>query len=198
MIVLGLTGSIGMGKSATLALFAEMGAAIYDADATVHKLYAKGGAAVPLVEAAFPGVEKDGAIDRQELSKRVVGKPEAMKLLESIVHPLIGESRAAFFEAARQDGKDLVLLDVPLLFETGGEARVDTVVVVSAPSEIQRERVLAREGMTAEKFAAILARQTPDAEKRRRADFVIDTGQGLEAARQQVESVIAALRQGKD
>ena len=198
MKVIGLTGSIGMGKSTTAAMFEAQGVPVHDADAEVHALYDVGGEAVGRIEAAFPGVVKDGRVDRAALSHKVVGDPVALKALESIVHPLIGESRAAFFEAARQDGKDLVLLDVPLLFETGGEARVDTVVVVSAPAEIQRERVLAREGMTAEKFAAILARQTPDAEKRRRADFVIDTGQGLEAARQQVESVIAALRQGKD
>ncbi|MDB5452796.1 MAG: dephospho-CoA kinase [Caulobacteraceae bacterium] len=197
MKTVGLTGSIGMGKTTTAQMFAEEGVPVYDADAEVHRLYAEGGAAVPLVEAAFPGVVKDGAVDRAALSARVVGDPRALKALEEIVHPLVGLSRADFFEAARAAGADLVILDIPLLFETGGEARVESVVVVSAPAPVQRERVMARAGMTPEKFEAILTRQIPDAEKRARADFVIDTGQGLEAARDQVRQVIAALRQAR-
>jgi dephospho-CoA kinase len=194
MKVIGLTGSIGMGKSTTADLFAAEGVPVHDADAEVHALYDVGGRAVPLIEAVFPDVVKEGRVNRAALSHRVVGDAAALKQLEEIVHPLMGEARAAFFEAARQAGKDLVLVDVPLLFETGGEARVDVVVVVSAPAEQQRERVLARGGMTPEKFAAILARQMPDAEKRKRADYVIDTGRGIDAAREQVRSVIAALR----
>ena len=194
MIVLGLTGSIGMGKSTTAKMFVEEGAPVYDADAAVHALYAKGGAAVPLVEAAFPGVTRDGAVDRQALGARVLDNPEALRALERIVHPLVGADRAKFVEDARKAGADIVVFDIPLLYETGGEARVDKVAVVSAPAGIQRERVLARPGMTAEKLQAILARQTPDAEKRRRADFIIETGEGLEHAREQVRQVIAALR----
>lgn len=194
MIVVGLTGSIGMGKSTTAAMFAAEGVRVYDADAEVHRLYAKGGAAVEPIAAAFPGVVADGAVDRALLSQQVVGNPEAMKRLEAIVHPLVGASRLDFFESARKAGADMVALDIPLLFETGGDGAMDAVVVVSAPPDVQRERVLARPGMTAEKFEAILARQTPDAEKRARADFVIDTGQGLEAAREQVRAVLAALR----
>ena len=195
MIVLGLTGSIGMGKSTTAQMFADEGVPIYDADAEVHRLYSKGGKAVPLVDAAFPGVIRDGAVDRAALSARVVGDPPALKALEEIVHPMVGESRAGFFETARQAGAAMVILDIPLLFETGGEGRVDKVVVVSAPADQQRERVLAREGMTLEKFEAINARQVPDAEKRRRADYVIDTGGDFEDTKAQVRQVIAALRQ---
>lgn len=194
MIVLGLTGSIGMGKSTTAAMFQAMGAPVYDADAAVHALYAPGGAAVALLEAAFPGVVKDGAVDRAALSAQVVGKPEAMSRLEAIVHPLVGHSRVGFFEGATAAGADVVVLDIPLLFETGGEKAVDAVVVVSAPAELQRARVLERPGMTPEKLDGILARQLPDAEKRARADFVIDTGRGLEPARVQVAEVLAAVR----
>ena len=194
MIVVDLTGSIGMGKSTTAAMFAAEGAPVYDADAEVHALYAEGGAAVGPVGAAFPGVVKDGAVDRAALSAQVVGNPEALKRLEAIVHPLVGAARAEFFERAARDGADLVVLDIPLLFETGGEKRVDAVVVVSAPPETQRARVLARPGMTAEKLDAILARQMHDAEKRARAHFVVDTGRGLEAARLQVREVVETLR----
>lgn len=197
MITAALTGSIGMGKSTTAAMFAAEGVPVYDADAEVHRLYAEGGAAVAPVEAAFPGVTKEGAIDRGALGARVLGEPEALRRLEQIVHPLLGATRAAFFTRAQADGADLVLLDIPLLFETGGETRVDAVVVVSAPADVQRVRVLERPGMTPEKLDAILARQVPDAEKRRRADFVIDTGQGLEAARAQVRETIAKLRHRK-
>ena len=194
MIVLGLTGSIGMGKSTTAAMFAAEGAPVYDADAAVHQLYAKGGLAAPLIEAAFPGTTEDGGVDRTKLSAAVMGDPAALAKLESIVHPLVGRSRAGFFEAAEAAGSDVVVLDIPLLFETGGESRVDSVVVVSAPADTHGERVLARPGMTAEKLDAILTRQLPDAEKRARADYVIDTGRGLEAAREQVRSVLAAVR----
>lgn len=198
MLVLGLTGSIGMGKSTTSAMFEAEGAPVYDSDAAVHALYAAGGAAVAPVEAAFPGVVVDGAIDRAKLSARVVGDPEALAKLEALVHPLVGADRIGFFQKAQAEGRDIVVLDIPLLFETNGQKSVDKVVVVSAPPEVQRARVLARPGMTPEKFEAILARQLPDAEKRARADFVIDTGQGLEHARQQVRDLLTLLRTSGD
>jgi dephospho-CoA kinase len=194
MIILGLTGSIGMGKSTTAQMFIAQGVPVYDSDAAVHALYAQGGAAVAPVEAAFPGVVVDGAIDRARLSQRVLGNPEALKALEAIVHPLVGADRAGFFADAVGKGADIVVLDVPLLYETGGDRKVDKVVVVSAPADLQRQRVLARPGMDAAKFEAILARQTPDAEKRARADFVVDTGQGLEHAHQQVRDLLSRLR----
>lgn len=194
MITVGLTGSIGMGKSTTAEMFAAQGAPVYDADAEVRRLYAAGGAAVALVEAAFPGVTVDGAIDRGLLGARVLGQPDALARLNGVVHPLMGAARAAFFEAARAQGAPIVVLDIPLLFETGGERNVDATVVVSAPAETQRERVLARPGMTAEKFEAILAAQTPDAEKRARADYVVDTSHGLQAARDQVAAILGDLR----
>lgn len=194
MIILGLTGSIGMGKSTTAKMFEAEGAPVYDSDAAVHALYSVGGAAVAPVEAAFPGVVVDGAIDRAKLSAQVVGDPEALEKLEAIVHPLVGAHRIGFFEKAQADGHDIVVLDVPLLYETGGQKNVHKVVVVSAPADVQRERVLARPGMTAEKFEAILARQLPDAEKRARADFVVDTGKGLEAAHDQVRDILTLLR----
>jgi dephospho-CoA kinase len=194
MLILGLTGSIGMGKSTTAAMFEAEGVPVYDSDAAVHALYAAGGAAVAPVEAAFPGVLTDGAIDRAKLSAKVVGNPEALAKLEAIVHPLVGADRIGFFQKAQAEGRDIVVLDVPLLFETGGEKSVHKVVVVSAPPEAQRARVLARPEMTPEKFEAILARQTPDAEKRARADFVIDTGQGVEHARKQVRDLLTLLR----
>jgi len=192
MIIIGLTGSVGMGKSTTAAMFAAAGVPVFDADAAVHRLY-KGAGAAP-VEAAFPGVTKDGAIDREELGRRVIGRPEAMTRLEAIVHPLVRDVRETFLAEAREAGSDMVVLDIPLLYETGGEAGVDTVVLVSAPKAVQKARVLARPGMTEERFEAILAKQMPDAEKRRRADHVIETGDGLEAAERQVRAVIAALR----
>ncbi|PHP68618.1 dephospho-CoA kinase [Zhengella mangrovi] len=191
MRIVGLTGSIGMGKSTTAAMFADAGIPVHDADATVHRLYA--GRAAPLVEAAFPGTVVDGAVDRNRLSAAVVGKADAMKRLEAIVHPLVREEEQAFLESARSAGAPFGILDIPLLFETGGDRRVDAIIVVSADAALQRERVLARPGMTEEKFEAILARQVPDAEKRARADFVIDTGHGLDHARAQVADVIAAL-----
>ena len=194
MIRVGLTGSIGMGKSTTTAMFSEAGCPVYDADAQVHRLYSPGGAAVAPVEAAFPGVSVDGAIDRARLSNRVLGDPEALKRLNAIVWPLVGAARADFIRQAQSAGAALAIFDIPLLYETGGEASVDVVVVVSAPADVQRQRVLARPGMTEPKFAAILAAQTPDAEKRARADFVVDTGAGLDAARARVAQIIAALR----
>ncbi len=196
MITIGLTGSIGMGKSTTAAMFAEAGAPVYDADAEVHKLQAKGGAAVEAIEAAFPGVVKDGAVDRQTLGERVFGYPEALNRLNGIIYPMLGSGRAAFFAAAEARGCDMVVLDIPKLFETGGEARMDAVVVVSAPEAVQRERVLARPGYSEARLDAILANQMHDAEKRARADFVIDTSQGFEHAREQVREVIAAIRAG--
>lgn len=194
MILLGLTGSIGMGKSTTAAMFREAGVPVYDADAAVADLYAPGGAAVGPVGEAFPGVVKGGAIDREALRQAVLGNPEALKRLNGIVHPLVGRDRGKFFEAAQAMGADMVVLDIPLLFETGGHANMDAVVVVSAPAEMQRERVLARPGMTPDRLDAILAQQTPDAEKRARAHFVVDTGQGLEHARAQVGEIIAIMR----
>ncbi len=194
MLVLGLTGSIGMGKSTTAAMFEAEGVPVYDSDAAVHALYAAGGAAVAPVEAAFPGVVVDGAIDRAKLSAKVVGDPEALAKLEAIVHPLVGAHRIGFFQKAQAENHQIVVLDIPLLFETGGEKKVDKVVVVSAPADVQRARVLARPEMTPEKFEAILARQTPDAEKRARADFVIETGQGLDHARAQVRDLLTLLR----
>ena len=196
MITVGLTGSIGMGKSTTAAMFAAEGVPVYDADAEVHALYSRGGAAVAPLEAAFPGVVVDGAVDRALLSHRVVGQPEELKRLEAIVHPLVGESRVGFFQKAVPAGADIVILDIPLLFETGGEKRMDAVVVVSAPADLQRQRVLARPGMDEAKLDAILARQMPDAEKRARAHFVIDTSLGLDAARTQVRDVLKRLRAG--
>ncbi|MDB5480593.1 MAG: dephospho-CoA kinase [Caulobacteraceae bacterium] len=195
MMVLGLTGSVGMGKSTTAQMFADAGAPVYDADAEVHRLYARGGAAVPLIEAAFPGVVKDGAVDRALLRERVLGDPEALARLNGIVWPLMGAARADFFERARAAEAEVVVLDIPLLLETGGEKNVDAVVVVSAPADLQRERVLARPGMSPDKFDAILAAQMPDAEKCVRAHFVVDTSQGLEPARRQVEAIMATLRE---
>jgi dephospho-CoA kinase len=175
-------------------MFQAEGVPVYDSDAAVHALYVSGGAAVAPVDAAFPGVVVDGAIDRARLSAAVVGDPEALQKLEAIVHPLVGAHRIGFFEDAQAAGHDIVVLDVPLLYETGGDKKVHKVVVVSAPAEVQRARVLARPEMTEAKFEAILARQTPDAEKRARADFVIDTGQGLEHARGQVRDILTRLR----
>ncbi len=192
---LGLTGSMGMGKSTTASMFAARGLPVYDADAAVHAVYAPGGAAVAPLEAAFPGVTgEDGGIDRAKLRERVAGDEAAMKKLEAIVHPIVGAMQVAFMAKAVADGADIVVLDIPLLFENGGDRRVDAIVVVSAPEAVQRERVMARGQMTEEQFTAILARQTPDSEKRRRADFVINTGLGLDYAEAQVDEVIRALR----
>lgn len=193
MIILGLTGSIGMGKSTTGRMFADEGALVWDADAAVHRLYARGGAAVGPLGQAFPDVVVDGAVDRVRLAE-VLGRDEtAFKLLEAIVHPLVAQDRAQDLAAARAEGVRLAVLDIPLLFETGGDAFVDAVVVVTADPEVQAARVLARPGMTRERFEAILARQTPDAEKRRRADFLVDTGRGLETAREQVAQIVGTV-----
>ena len=196
MIIVGLTGSIGMGKSTTAAMFAEAGAAIFDADQAVAELYGPGGAAVEPIGEAFPGcASPDTGVDRAKLSSALQAAPEGFEVLEHIVHPLVAQSRAAFFERAEAESRQIVILDVPLLFETGQADQVDAVVVVSAPEDQQRARVLARPGMTKEKFEAILARQTPDALKREQADFVIETGHGLTAAREQVDTVMIALKE---
>jgi dephospho-CoA kinase len=192
MILLGLTGSIGMGKTTTAALFRQEGVPVYDADAAVHALYAPGGAAVAPVEAAFPGVCVNGMIDRQRLSARITCDPAALSRLEAIVHPLVAAERAAFLESAK--ASDVAVLDIPLLFETGAEVLVQAVVVVSAPPQVQRMRVLSRPGMSDAKLAALLARQTPDAEKRRRADFIIETDAGVEAAGLRVAEILATVR----
>lgn len=195
MIVIGLTGSIGMGKSTVTQMFAEAGAPGFDSDAAVHELYAPGGAAVAPVEAMFPGVVKDGGVDRVALSARVVGDDDAIGRLEAIVHPLVRRAQTRFLQAQRDAGAAFVVLDIPLLFEGSGARLVDKTVVVSAPADIQRARVLSRPGMTEEKFEAILARQMPDAEKRARADFVIDTSGSLDQTRRQVRAVLDALRE---
>lgn len=188
MFILGLTGSIGMGKSTTARLFAEEGVPVHDADDSVHALYE--GEAVPVIEAAFPGTTDHGKVDRQKLAKVVVGHPEALKRLEAIVHPLVAKARDRFLQAAKSGGSLVAVLDIPLLYETGGEKLVDAVVVVSASPEIQRQRVLKRPGMTIEKFETLLAKQMPDAEKRKRADFILDSGRGIEAARDQVREIL--------
>lgn len=188
MIVLGLTGSIGMGKTTTARMFADAGVPVHDADAEVHKLY--DGEATPRIEAAFPGTTRDGKVDRTKLAAAVIGRPEAMKTLEGIVHPLVAQARARFLREAEAAGAPVAVLDIPLLFETGGERLCDAVVVVSAPDHHQRARVLERPGMTVERFEALLAKQVPDAEKRRRADFVVDTSNGLDAARAQVADIL--------
>ncbi|MBN9584126.1 MAG: dephospho-CoA kinase [Afipia sp. 62-7] len=188
MLLLGLTGSIGMGKSTTAKLFEEAGVPVYDADATVHKIYE--GEAVPAVEAAFPGVTVNGRVDRQKLSAMVVNNAEAMKRLETIVHPMLRSHQLRFLSDVERSGAPVAVLDVPLLFETGGEKRVDAVVVVTTTPDVQRERILARENMTPDKLDAILARQIPDAEKRARADFVVDTSHGLEPVRQRIGEIL--------
>jgi dephospho-CoA kinase len=191
MIILGLTGSIAMGKSTTAKLFAEAGVPVYDADATVHRLYE--GEAAPAIEAAFPGTTVDGKVDRARLSARVVNDPAAIKRLEGIVHPMLGASRQKFLLDAEQSGAPVVVVDVPLLFETGGEKRVDAVVVVTTSPENQRERILARGTMSNEALDAILARQLPDAEKRKRADFVVDTSHGLDPVRERIRDILAEV-----
>lgn len=188
MIILGLTGSIGMGKSTTAKLFAEAGVPVYDADAAVHRLYE--GEAAAAIEAAFPGTTAQGKVDRARLSTCVVHDPAAMKRLEEIVHPMLGASRQRFLEEAERSGARVAVVDVPLLYETGGEKRVDAVVVVTTTPEIQRERILGRENMSDEKLDAILARQLPDLEKRKRADFVVDTSHGLEPVRARIRDIL--------
>lgn len=195
MIVVGLTGSIGMGKSTTARMFAEAGIPVNDADAVVHDLY-RSEAVTPIGD-AFPGSIRNGMVDRQELARQLVENPAKFRSLEAIVHPLVRRREGKFVEVNRVAGAEMVVLDIPLLFEVRGEDRVDVVVVVTCDPQIQRARVLARPGMTEEKLDMILSRQIPDQEKRRRADFLIDTGRGLEAARQRVDEVIAALQSGK-
>lgn len=190
MLVLGLTGSIGMGKSTTAKLFAEAGVPVYDADATVHKIYEN--EAVPAIEAAFPGTTLGGKVDRALLSAKVVHDPAAMKRLEGIVHPMLRAHHQQFLDDAESSGAPVAVVDVPLLFEIGGEKRVDAVVVVTTSPEVQRERILARDNMTPEKLDAILARQMPDAEKRKRADFVVDTSNGLDPVRLQIREILEA------
>ena len=191
MFVLGLTGSLGMGKSTTARFFAEEGVPLHDADAAVHRLYE--GEATALIEAAFPGTTSGGRVDRDKLAKKVLGDSAAIKKLETIIHPLVGRAEARFLdEAARKDAA-VVVLDIPLLFETGADRRCDAVVVVSAPADVQRARAFERPGMTEEKFQAILAKQMPDAEKRARADFVVDTSKGLDAARVQVREILGRI-----
>lgn len=191
MFVLGLTGSLGMGKSTTARFFVEAGVPVHDADAVVHKLYE--GEAVSAIEAAFPGTTAGGKVDRTRLAARVLNDPAALKRLEEIVHPLVHEAERRLLAEAQARGETVAVLDIPLLFETGGDERCDAVVVVSAPAEVQRARVLERSGMTIEKLESILAKQMPDAEKRRRADFVVDTSQGFEAARAQVRAILDAV-----
>lgn len=194
MILVGLTGSIGMGKSTVLRMFAGLGAAVWNADDAVHRLYARGGAAVAPIAAAFPEAVKGGAIDRDILSRLVIGAPEELRRLEAIVHPLVAADRQAFLRRVRQEGAEIAVLDIPLLFEKNYTSGFDAIAVVSAPPDVQRARVLARPGMSEEKFAAILAAQVPDADKRRRADYVIHTGQALEATQGEVETVMADLK----
>lgn len=190
-LILGLTGSIGMGKSTVAAMFADMGVPVFDADAAVHRLQGAGGRLVAAIEKLHPGTTGPGGVDRAKLSAAVLGNPVALRALEALVHPAVGEDRAAFLR--HHADAPLVVFDVPLLFETGGERHVDKTVVVSAAPDVQRARVLARPGMTEAKFAAILARQTPDAEKRARADFVIATDVPLEQTRAQVNALITCL-----
>lgn len=189
--VLGLTGSIGMGKSVTAELFRQRGVPVFDADATVHRLYE--GAAVPLIDAAFPGTTENGKVNRQKLGDQVLGKPDALKKLEAIIHPLVRKSEREFLRDAVKAGNPLAVLDVPLLFESANDTRCDAILVVSASPSVQKMRVLARQGMTEERFAAILARQMPDSEKRERADFVIITENGVDEAGRDVDRIIKAL-----
>lgn len=193
---IGLTGSIGMGKTETAKLFGRLGIPVYDADAAVHALYEAGGGAVAPIEAAFPGAIADGRVDRGRLGTIVAGDEEAFKRLENIVHPLVAQAREQFLEAAEKRGEPLVVLDIPLLFETKGESQMDAVVVVSAPASVQRARALAREGMTEEKLDAIQARQVHDSEKRAKADFVVETDKGLEHAFEQVKRIVSDLKRG--
>jgi dephospho-CoA kinase len=194
MIVVGLTGSIAMGKSTTLRMFADLGMPVFDADAEVHALYETDNGVARLIESAFPGATRAGHVDRAELSRRIAKEPADLERLEAIVHPIVRERRERFVAACRARGEAVAVLDIPLLLESGAAAEVDRIVVVSAPIEEQRRRALARPGMTEAKLKAILSRQTPDAEKRRRADFVVDTGAGMDRARAQVQAIVTTLR----
>ena len=191
MFILGLTGSVGMGKSTTARFFAEEGVPVHDADAVVHRLYE--GEAVATIEAAFPGATANGRVDRDKLAACVLGDGAALKRLEAIVHPFVHEAERQLLAAAQTRGEKVAVLDIPLLFETGGDQWVDAVVVVSAPPQVQRARVLERPGMTVDKLEAILGKQMPDGEKRRRADFVVDTSKGFDAARAQVRAILDAV-----
>jgi len=191
MFVLGLTGSLGMGKSTTAGFFAELGVPVHDADATVHRLYMA--EAVSPIEAAFPGTTVNGEVDREKLARRVLDDPAAIKKLEGIVHPLVRAAEEHFLTEAERKNARVAVLDIPLLFETGGDRRCDAVVVVSAPEDVQRARIFERPGMTAQKFSAIVANQMPDAEKRKRADFMLDTSKGFDAARAQVREILARI-----
>jgi dephospho-CoA kinase len=191
MIVLGLTGSVAMGKSTTAGFFAEEGVPVHDADSVVHRLYE--GDAVPVVEAAFPGTTADGKIDRVKLGSRVMGDLAALRQLEAIVHPMVQDAERRFLAEAEAKGAPVVVLDIPLLFETGGDSRVDAVVVATAPVEVQRARALGRSGMTEQRLDAMLARQMPDSEKRLRADFLVDTSRGFDDARAQVQAILAKV-----
>lgn len=193
-LLIGLTGSIGMGKSETAKMFAKLGIPVYDSDAAVHRLYEPGGAAVEKISEVFPGTVRGGRVDRAALSKRLAGDEAAFKKLEAIVHPLVEEESRKFMAQATADGAEMVVQDIPLLFETGGHTRMDAVVVVSAPSHIQRARVLERPGMTPEKLDQILSRQMPDEEKRAKAHFVVETGKGLDHAFAQVKAIVEALK----
>lgn len=198
MIVIGLTGSIGMGKSTTAGMFADAGARVWDADQAVHRLYGAGGKGVAAINVIAPWAVVDGAVSRDRLRELVLSDAGLLKQVESAIHPLVAEDRAAFLDQAREDGAKFAVLDIPLLFETGGAAKMDAVVVASAPAEIQRQRVLERPNMTEQDFEAILAKQTPDAEKRAKADFVVETGEGIEAASAQVAEILETLGKGKD
>src|SRR5581483_5696211 len=191
MFVIGLTGSLGMGKSTTAGFFAELGVPVHDADAAVHRLYK--GEAVPLIEAAFPGTTRNGEVDREKLAQRVLNDRAAIKKLEAIVHPLVRSAEERFLAEAEKKNAQVAVLDIPLLFGTGGDRRCDAIVVVSAPEDVQRARIFERPGMTPQKFAAIMANQMPDAEKRKRADFVVDTSKGFDAARAQVREILAHI-----
>jgi dephospho-CoA kinase len=192
MVVIGLTGSLGMGKSTTARFFAEAGLPVHDADLAVHRLYA--GEAAPLIERAFPGTTGAAGVDRNALAKRVLGDAAAFRRLETIVHPLVRREEIRFLDEAEKAGAPVAILDIPLLFETGADRRVDAIVVVTAPAEVQRARAFERTDMTEEKFQALLAKQMPDAEKRRRADFVVDTSGGFDSTRAQVHAIVNAAR----
>lgn len=192
-LVVGVTGSIGMGKTTTARMFTRLGFPVFDADAAVHRLYAESGAAVPPIAREFPAAISGGVVDRRKLSSIVAGDREALARLEAIVHPLVRAEEQEFLEAARGAGHRFAVLDIPLLFETGREKDVDAVIVASAPEDVQKARVLARPGMTPETFVSIIARQLPDSEKRRRADFVVDTNRGLEMAFEQVRGIVDEL-----
>lgn len=194
LFIIGLTGSIGMGKTTTAAMFDALGCPVFDADKCVHDLYAGGGAAVPLIRAVFPDAVTDGEVDRKTLGAHMRDDPLNLTVLESFIHPMVGEARAGFFKAAKGQGAKIVVLDVPLLFETGGDAHVDAVVVVTAPKDVQRARVMARPGMTEALFTALLSRQMPDDIKRKKADYLVFTDQGLDAAREQVQAIIMDIR----